>query len=75
MKKFAVIENMGKHDHKHTIYCEVIRCRVVEDSDNFQELIAKYPSRTEYRDDGYWYSYSVLPRKWAKRDLAASNNR
>lgn len=72
MKKFAMIENIGRWESansKMLIYGTVEQVRIVAESDDPTEL--KAPAKTEYRADGTWHSYSVELRKNARRMVKA----
>lgn len=77
MKKYAVIEYIGKWEKmpngKMRIYCTVEEKRLVADSDDRDELIAKYGlfgTPMDCREDGKWYSLmGVCERKWARKML------
>ena len=72
MKKFAMIENIGRWENKNgktIIYGTVENVRIAAESDNPAELEA--PAKTEYRADGTWHSYSVELRKNARRMVKA----
>ena len=70
MKKWAMVEKVGTWSYENgykVIDCTVKETRFVADANAPQELAA--PQGTEYRMDRTWHSFSVMPRRWAKREL------
>ena len=72
MKKFVMIENIGRwenKDGKTIIYGTVENVRIAAESDNPAEL--KAPTSVEYKADGTWHSFRVEPRKYARQLVKA----
>ena len=75
MKKFVVIDSIGKHECG-TIHCEVERVEVVAESNEREELYQMMKEKfgsifggIEYRNNGEWDSMSIETRARAKAML------
>ena len=66
MKKYAAVAMIGNHNlvNGHgSIECTVKDVKLIKDCDDRMELVKEYAFRpTEYKDNGKWYSYSVMKR-------------
>ena len=72
MKKFVMIESIGRWENKNgktVIYGTVEQMRIAAESNIAGEL--KAPASVEYKADGTWHSFSVEPRKYARRLIKA----
>lgn len=77
MKKFALLCSIGScknENGKLVINCTVKDKFLVKDADTARELVPYCPDHVIY-EDGYWKSYSIVPRRWAKSDLAPYLNK
>ena len=69
MKKFVVIDNIGKWEKKDgrtIIDCTVLQQKVVADSNIAEELKPLVSARTRYDDDGTWHSCFITTRAKAR---------
>ena len=74
MKKYAVVAMIGNHNSHGSIECTVKDVELVKDCDDRMELVKEYAFRPiEYKEDGKWYSYSVMKRAEARRLLKQFN--
>ena len=70
MKKYVLLENIGHWEYKggkKIIYGTVERIRIAAESDNLADL--KAPANIQYSNDGNWHSFSIAPRKYARKIL------
>lgn len=80
MKKFVLIKQWGKwekKDGKTLIYCQVDKQEAVMDTDDYNAIWQYYwnNNKTQYLDNGTWYSYSVKKRAEWKRLVKAMESK
>lgn len=73
MKKFVVIAHVGNHNNG-VIECSVKDVEFITENDSKEMLMDEYFCRpTEYKNNGKWYSYKVMSRSEARRELKMFN--
>lgn len=77
MKKYAILQNMGKWEHKdgkRVIHCEVLDTVLVMDSNDYNAIWKAFTEHnkdglTRYDSNGIWRSWEFSMRARAKKTL------